>query len=809
MQYQNGPIENENAVYLIDDLKYYEKIDRTKRQLLISGWLFFKEAAGDPICAEIWVDGKSADTFPEIRIASELLLRQDVADMYNVKSPEIGFRIRLETEQLFSEIGRKIVVRITGQGKTEPVTVLSLPTDEETLSQIHVENIHYRIDQFALNGDTIRMAGWGYLSDLYEEYRPLTVWAEADGKRFGQAEYMLRPDIISLFGEPGKKDTENRKWGFFLLLDLKDHPECVIRFGEEGCFAELPVSLSKLRREKRERKRRYRSRWEMLAKADSMQKEDDRWYRANLSREEYEKIVAKRLKYKDVDYDIWMRRHLPTEKELRAQGKQRFQREPKISIAVPAYRTPEKFLREMIGSVQAQTYANWELCIADGSLDGSLTPVLTEYAKRDSRIRFVTLPENYGISGNTNRALEIATGEFLSLLDHDDVLTRDALYEVVKRINETDADCLYSDEDKVDFALEDYFEPHFKPDFNPDMLHSCNYICHFFVVRRDVFKRAGYFRPQYDGSQDFDFILRCTAEAKRIEHIRKMLYHWRSHAASTAMNPENKMYCYTAGRNAILSDLEKHGFWGARVENYTRLGYYEPFYPLPELPGVSIFTREESMERLRAAKEAGELYANTELLLLPEGGLLSGELSEKIKRAEGEYLLFLDGVFLEGSKDWVSRLLSNALRSEVGAIGGMVYNELGRITSSGKVVRENGVLLDLFRGLLKEEPGYAAHALMQQDVSAVSAKCLMIRREYYQAAGGFPKAASQMEAAAVLCKRLLNLGKLIVYTPFARVKEKEAPESEDIFVGEMQTGQSDPHYNPGFDPEGEAFTLTL
>lgn len=793
--FEHGPVTAGNATYRIDELKYYEKIDRTKRQLLIAGWLFDSEQADAPIAVSVRFDGKEQADRTDFRMTKEILMRQDVCDMYGGKRADIGFRVLLETERQLSDLAGTIEVCVRGSGA--PLTVLSVPTDETALASIHVENVHYMIDQFALNGTTIRMAGWGYLSDLYEEYRPLSVWAETDGQTVGRAEYMLRPDIISLFHAP---EDAKRQWGFFLLLDLKEHPTCEIRFGETGCFAAKRVDLEELRREKREKKRRYRNKWEMWALADPMQRADDRYYKANLSREEYRALMERRLRSKDVDYDIWIRRHRPTARELERQKKVQFPVAPKISIAVPAYRTPEKFLREMVASVQAQTYPNWELCIADGSLDGSLTPILTELADADERIRFLTLDQNYGISGNTNEALKLATGEYLALLDHDDVLTEDALFMVVSGINETGADCLYSDEDKVDFGLEDYFEPHFKPDFNPDMLHSCNYISHFFAVRRDVFDRAGYFRPEYDGSQDFDFILRCTSEAKTVHHIPKMLYHWRSHAASTAMNPENKMYCYTAGRAAILSDLTGKGYAGAMVGNYTRLGYYEPFYPLEKEPLVSVFTRAESLKRLKEKEAAGLLYPNTELLILGKDALSA---------ATGEYLLFLDGIFLDGSERWIERLLSNALRPEVGAIGGMVYNELGRISSSGKIIRRDGRLLDLFRGLLKEEPGYAAHALMQQDVSVVSMKCLMIARATLNDAGGLPEGKNGIECAALLCQKLLEQGKLVVYTPFVQVKEKEAPEPEDILVPALATGKSDPHYHPSFDEDGEAFTLSL
>lgn len=792
---ENTPTDKGAYAFLIDDLRYFEAIDHTRRQILAAGWILFREKPGEPFRIRV-------DAPEEIRTEILYVERKDVADMYDSTDPEIGFRVLLTAGRDFQQICKEL--RISAVCGDTEVALLRLPLAQ--LDEIREENVHATVDQFALNGTVVRMAGWGYLSDLYEEYRPLTVWAEdvKTGGTAARAEYMLRPDIISLFAAPEDKE---RQWGFFLLLDMKDHPECELCFGEDGCKKKWRISLSDLQREKREKRRRYRSKAEMWLLSDPLQKEDDRYYKEHLSREAYHKLIEDRLTYKDVDYDVWMRRHVVvSEKELARQRKQqeRFPIRPLISIAVPAFRTPERFLREMIESVQAQTYPRWELCIADGSLDGSLTGLLKEYVKDDPRVRYLTLPENYGISGNTNEAIRLSTGDYVALLDHDDVITPDALYEFVKYINETGADCIYSDEDKADYEMEDYFEPHFKPDFNLDMLRSCNYICHFFMVRRDVLERAGLFREEYDGSQDFDFILRCTSEAEQVGHIRKMLYHWRSHAASTAMNPENKMYCYTAGRNAILADLVSHGFSGMRVENYTRLGYYEPIYALHRTPRISVFTTEETAESLEHLRKSGKFYANAQILAATE------DLTGRLMEAEGEYFLFLHGNVRETSEDWLVRLAANAARPEVGVIGAMVYNELGRISASGKIIRPNGELLDLFKGLLKEEPGYAAHALMQQDVSAVSDKCLMIRRDVFEAAKGYELMSGfGMERAALLCKRVLELKKLVVYTPFVQIKEKETPENEDILIRELATGESDPHYSPGFDPEGAAFTLVL
>ena len=213
----------------------------------------------------------------------------------------------------------------------------------------------------------------------------------------------------------------------------------------------------------------------------------------------------------DYDYAEWWNLTKPSEEELEEQKKKKFDYMPKFSIVIPVYKTPEKFLKEMLDSIVEQTYANWELCIADGSPAGeSVENVLKKYAEKDARIRYQVLGENRGISGNTNAALEMAEGDFIVLADHDDRLTPNALFECAKKLNENEnCDVLYSDEDKLDMDGDELFDPHFKPDFNPDLLTSVNYICHLFVVKKELLDKVGGFRPEYDGAQDYDFIFRC------------------------------------------------------------------------------------------------------------------------------------------------------------------------------------------------------------------------------------------------------------------------------------------------------------
>ena len=231
----------------------------------------------------------------------------------------------------------------------------------------------------------------------------------------------------------------------------------------------------------------------------------------------------------DYDYGEWYELTKPTEEELKAQRETHFEKEPLFSVVIPVYKTPERYLKEMLDSILDQTYGNWEVCIADGSPRGQdVEKVLKKYAQKDSRIRYEILGGNRGISGNTNAALAMAKGEYVILADHDDTIPPQAFYEVAKAINKhPDCDVLYSDEDKLDMDGKALFDPHFKPDFNPDLLTSVNYICHLFVVKKELLDQVGGFRQEFDGAQDYDFIFRCTEQAKEIVHIPQVLYHWR------------------------------------------------------------------------------------------------------------------------------------------------------------------------------------------------------------------------------------------------------------------------------------------
>ena len=256
-----------------------------------------------------------------------------------------------------------------------------------------------------------------------------------------------------------------------------------------------------------------------------------------------------------------------------------------FSILVPTYRTKEEYLREMIESLLNQTYPHWELILADATPDESVARIACTYTERDGRIRYVKLPENAGIAENTNQALPYVTGDYVGLLDHDDVLTQDALYEMAVQIvkaKETgkELQMLYSDEDKCNGDRTEYYEPHFKEKFNLDLLLSNNYICHFLVMKRELIQELR-FRAAYDGAQDFDLVLRAAAKLmdreEEIVHVPKVLYHWRCHTGSTAENPQSKLYAYEAGKRAVQDFVDRAG-WDAVAEDTPHVGFYQVEY---------------------------------------------------------------------------------------------------------------------------------------------------------------------------------------------------------------------------------------
>ena len=605
-----------------------------------------------------------------------------------------------------------------------------------------------------------------------------------------------------------------------------------------------------------------------LRKADILAKKLDkyvekgiRYWKSQGAAALAEKVVTKvkNIRQGPPSYQKWIRHHLPDRNELEKQKKTSFGYRPKISFVVPLYKTPEKYLRRLTESFQEQTYSNWELCFSDGSgAQSPLTELLKELTAKDNRIKYVSHEEPLQISENTNSAIEIATGDFIAFADHDDELTPNALFECVKAINEKPQTLvIYTDEDKMSMDGHKFFQPHFKPDYNPDLLCTVNYICHLFVVSRKVIEKVGGLRSEFDGAQDYDFVLRCVEAVKDEEicHIPKILYHWRCHEDSTAENPESKLYAFEAGRRAIQAHYERTGIH-AEVFEGEYLGLYRTKFIRDHDPLLSIIIPNkdhiDDLKRCMESIEQKSTYKNYEYIIVENNSTDSAtfEYYKKLEAenpkvrmaywdgvfnysainnygasfAKGEYLLLLNNDTEIINPDCLEELLGYCMRKDVGAVGARLYYEDDTIQHAGVVIGFGGIAGHCFVQQKRGTTGYCHRIICAQDYSAVTAACMMVKRSAFDAVGGLSEELAVAFNDIDFCMKLRKAGYLIVYNPYAELYHYESksrgledtPEKVARFNKEVATFEKkwpdilkngDPYYNPNLTLKSQDFSL--
>lgn len=490
----------------------------------------------------------------------------------------------------------------------------------------------------------------------------------------------------------------------------------------------------------------------------------------------YYKIKEKRAKNLALkDYEKERLTALPSAETLEMQRKTNFSKDITFSIVVPTYHTPELFLRQMTESVLGQTFCRVELCIADGSKDDSVEKIIREYAASDPRVKYQRLSENKGIAENSNAGLQMASGEYIGLLDHDDLLELHALYEMRMVLEQfPDADVIYTDEDKVTFDLEHYFEPHYKPEFNPDLLRSNNYICHFLVMKKTLLDSVGYFRPEYDGAQDFDLVLRLTEKARRVVHIPKVLYHWRSHPASTAANPMSKLYAYESGRRAVEAHLQRCGEKGS-VADTRFYGFYQTTYQIPRDFSVDFvfFSCNDQNHKKILNNFSGEFHRqNAGNVIYYDNEFNKFVIISKDQRFEEEVLVFAEAGLEAVSPEAVWQLAVNCLRTGIGMAGGRILSDRGELLYGRMEQTENGTLAYADAGLPKGFTGYFHKAVLQQNTDGVSFRFFAVRKDLF--VKWKPERTDSSEALMMqLCRFVKESGYRISYVPAATAKMKK------------------------------------
>jgi GT2 family glycosyltransferase len=557
-------------------------------------------------------------------------------------------------------------------------------------------------------------------------------------------------------------------------------------------------------------------------------------------------------------------RSFPDAEQRQLEASAQFPEDIKISILVPLYNTPLNFLKDMIGSVENQTCGHWELCLADGS--DAQHPEVGEYCKEraaaDPRIIYHKLERNEQISGNTNHCLELATGNYIGLLDHDDILHPSVIYEYMKAITEQGADYIYCDEGTFSGnSIDNFITLHFKPDFAPDNLRANNYICHFSVFKRSLLEGTEVFRSKFDGSQDHDMILRLTSLAKNVVHVPKLLYYWRSHRASVASDISAKPYAIEAARGAVADHLEKQGFRDFEIVSTRAFEtIFRIKYALEGNPKVSILIpnceHEEDLRRCVSSILEKSTYDNYEILIIENNSKSDSifacyrelEQDPRVKvvkyegafhyskvnnfgaqHATGEYLILLNNDTEVIALNWIEELLMFAQRKDVGAVGAKLYYPDRTIQHAGIVLglgahRTAGHIFYKFEG---DNLGYMGKLWYQQDVSAVTGACLMVKKALYDELGGLDEAFAVALNDVDFCLRLREKGLLNIFNPYCELYHYEsASRGSDVdganaakaerYNRECETfrkrwgevlEKGDPYYNPNFTLDRADYSL--
>ena len=553
----------------------------------------------------------------------------------------------------------------------------------------------------------------------------------------------------------------------------------------------------------------------------------------------------------------------PDDAERERQKNTVFDRMVKVSVLTPLWNTPENFLREMIESVQAQTYQKWELCLADGSDDAHayVGEICREYAAKDSRIVYKKLEKNGGIAENTNRCLEMATGEFVAPFDHDDLLHPCVLYEYVKVINEKDADYIYCDEATFKNGdVNQMITMHFKPDYAIDNLRANNYICHFSMFDKKLLEGTELYRTKFDGSQDHDMILRLTDKARNVVHVPKLLYYWRQHAGSVSSGVEAKPYVVESARGAVADHLRRHGFANFKITSTRAFEtIFKITYEIIGEPKISIIIpNKDHVEDLRRCitsiiekstydnyeiivvennSETREIFAYYEELannpavkiITYKGDFNYSAINNLgVSEASGEYVLLLNNDIQIITVNWMEELLMYAQRPDVGAVGAKLYYPDKTIQHAGVVI---GLGAHRTAGHVhyrqkRENLGYMGRLCYAQNMSAVTGACLLVKKALYEEAGGLDESFAVSLNDVDFCLKLRRLGYLNVFTPFAEAYHYESASRGSDMTGEAaarynaesarfrekwkaELEAGDPYYNPNFSLDKSDFSLRV
>lgn len=694
---------------------------------------------------------------------------------------------------------------------------------------------------------TIKITGWAESAGELK----LSVYAEKKELEY-KADYFTRADMVSRYFE----GELNRNCGFELTVEDTDVRSIRITSESGGRRGSIGVVVNRDSSGQQRRSVRLAEdkRNDYITRA--------RNYIAMYGMKRFIVKAVGKLTGKSIKdpTNIYFNKINPNEARLKEQRDYKFVSNYKFSILIPVYRPDVKFFTLMLDSIVAQTYDNWQICLADGSGEGyTVENVVRPYIEKygEDKVKYIKLENNLGIAENTNAAMRMADGDFIVFGDHDDELHPTALFECMRELERyPQADFIYSDEDKIIEATGHHTEAHFKSDLNMELLRSNNYICHLSVVKKSLADKVGVLYTQFNGSQDHDYVLRCVEKAECVRHIPRILYHWRINDNSTAKSASTKTYANTAGVNAVSAHLKRMGIDG-EVKNGVAPGFYDIRYKLTEKPLVSvIIPNKDHLDDLTRCLESMENvnnYHNVEYIVVENNSVLEDtfagykELEKKYgdkfklvkwdgifnysainnfgaRYAKGEYILLLNNDTSVIEPDSLRCMLAQCQRAEVGIVGAKLLYDDDTVQHAGVIIGYQGVAGHAFTGMGDDVYGYFARAVLSQELSAVTAACLLTKRSVFDEVGGLDESFEVAFNDIDYCMKVRAAGYKIIYDPHAKLHHYEyksrgaedTGKKQERFGGEIMHFidkwraaliAGDMYYNPNLELVGELYTI--
>ena len=813
-----------NILWSVDKKIYSDKEDHT---LAITGWAITRDQSE---CDFILYGSGKELSVPEPSRCERADVAKDLKETKDIKEVgNVGFTVKIPEIIKLAEEHEKLQLALRAGDEKE---IIWEATAAEVKDFCEESLIEYHIDEEQITQESIlTVRGW-----VVNQLEPDEIFVQGtDGKVLEcTITRQRRPDVEEA---KGISEEEKRNLGFSITVNLEntnDQNICICFRGKDVQKI-YTVNVKKIKRENTGLYQQMK-----LLSLKNRQKNQEYIKKNGIGR--FIRYVRNsQLKDGDQDYEDWLKDHVAFRKELKRQRNAVFSYSPLISIVMVVTDTDEQRLKSVIDAYTEQTYGNWQLCLADACEGEETGEFLRKKYKKEIRLSYKKVTENNGISGNLNASLKLAMGEYVLFAGQEIIPEPDALFQMVKAITEKKADMIYTDEDEISADGKHYSEPEFKPDFNLFRLRENNYIGQFWAIRKEILEQAGKFDPEYDGAQDYDMLLRCSEQAENIVHVPKILCH--SMKAENLITEEQEKKNWEAGRKA-LEEHYRRAEVSATAELADKKGWYRSHLTISGEPMISVIIPSKDhindLELCISSIEEKTTWKNYEIIIVENNSVeketfvyyetlknrypnvriltwkkefnYSAINNFGVRHAKGDYLLFLNNDVKVIDPDWLSEMLGVCQRQEVGAVGAKLIYPDNTIQHAGCVVGMGGIAGHMFVNMPAERTGYLHKASLLQDMSCVTAACMMMKKNVFLEAGGFTEELAVAFNDVDLCLKVRSHGHLIVYDPYVKLyhyesKSRGAEDSEEKvrrFQSEIEYIRShwidilkngDPYYN--------------